>query len=95
MPATCLSSISVNHIRLSYIVPFDPEGHAMETTAHAWSWYNHHLFRQQQDNRMVPYPTVDTVYERSATDHLGDNMFVDLFLDDMFVVVELIQPWTN
>jgi hypothetical protein len=55
----------------------------METAAHAWLWYNCHLFCQQHRNCLVLYPTVDTVYEWSATDCPGDNMFEDLFLDDM------------
>jgi hypothetical protein len=64
----------------------------METTAHAWSQYNRHLICQQQGNHMSPYPTVDTVYKQSTTDHPGDDMFEDLFLDDMYVVAELFHP---
>jgi hypothetical protein len=63
--------------------PFDPEGHAMETAAHAWSQHNHHLFHQQCGNRSVPYPKVNTVYAQSTTNRPGDDMFADLFLDDM------------
>jgi hypothetical protein len=59
----------------------------METAAHAWLWYNRHLFRQQRGNHLVPYLEVDTVYAWSATNCPGDNMFADLFLDDMYVLV--------
>ena len=57
----------------------------METAAHAWSRYNQHLFHQQRRNCSVPYPKVDTVYQWSTTNHPGDDMFEDLFLDDMWM----------
>jgi hypothetical protein len=43
------------------------------------------LFWEQWGSRSSPYPTVDIVYQRSATNRVGDNVFQDLFLDDMWV----------
>ena len=59
----------------------------METAAYAWSRYNRHHFSHQQDNRFEPYLSVDDVYKRSNTDCLGDDMFKDLFMDDLYVLV--------
>ena len=70
-------------IESTYIRPFDPEGHSLETTAQAWSRYNRHLFRERRDDRMKPYPEVDVVYLRSDTWKASDDTFKDLFLDDM------------
>ena len=70
-------------IESTYIRPFDPEGHALETAAQAWSRYNRHLFRERRDDRMKPYPEVDVVYLRSDTWKASDDTFKDLFLDDM------------
>ena len=72
-----------NSIKSSYIVPWDPEGHPMETAAYAWSRYNCHHFLHQQDNCFAPYLSVDDVYKRSDTDRPGDDMFEDLFMDDL------------
>jgi hypothetical protein len=76
-------------IESTYIHPFDPEGHALETAAQAWSWYNRHLFWEHRDDRMSPYPDVDTVYLRSDTWKASDDTFKDLFLDDMCVFLLL------
>ena len=70
-------------IESTYIRPFDPEGHALETAAQAWSRYNRHHFVERRDDRMKPYPEVDVVYLYSDTWKASDNMFKDLFLDDM------------
>ena len=74
-------------IKSSYIIPWDPRNHPMETAAHAWSRYNRHNFSQQRDNRFEPYPSVDDVYQQSNTDRPGDDMFEDLFMDDLYVLV--------
>ena len=70
-------------IESSYIRPFDPEGHSLETAAQAWSRYNRHHFVERRDDRMKPYPEVDVVYLRSDTWKASDDTFKDLFLDDM------------
>ena len=70
-------------IESSYIRPFDPEGHALETAAQAWSRYNRHRFVERRDDRMKPYPEVDVVYLRSDTWKASDDTFKDLFLDDL------------
>ena len=70
-------------IESSYIRPFNPEGHALETATQAWSRYNRHHFMERRDDRMKPYPEVDVVYLRSDTWKASDDMFKDLFLDDM------------
>ena len=70
-------------IESTYICPFDPEGHALETAAQAWSRYNRHHFVERRDDRMKPYPEVDVVYLRSDTWRASDDTFKDLFLDDM------------
>ena len=78
-------------IRSSYIVLWDPRGHPMETAAYAWSRFNRHHFSQQRNDRFAPYPSVDDVYKRSDTDRPGDDMFEDLFMDDLYVfVLELL-----
>ena len=74
-------------IKSSYIIPWDPRNHPMETAAHAWSRYNRHNFSQQRDNCFKPYLSVDDVYQQSNTDRPGDNMFEDLFMDDLYVLV--------
>ena len=74
-------------IRSSYIVPWDPRGHPMETATYAWSCFNCHHFSQQRNDCFAPYPSVDTVYQRSDTDCPGDDMFEDLFMDDLYVFV--------
>jgi hypothetical protein len=81
----------VDHIQSSYIVPWDLEGWPMETTTHAWSHYNRHLPREEHGVWTNLYPTVNTVYAYSTTNCVGDDMFKDLFLDDMYVVVELLH----
>ena len=70
-------------IESTYIRPFDPEGHAVETAAQAWLWYNCHLFWEHWDDRSKPYPEIDTIYLRSDTWKASDDTFKDLFLDDM------------
>ena len=70
-------------IESTYIRPFDPEGHALETAAQAWSRYNRHHFVERRDDRMKPYPEVDVVYLRADTWKASDDTFKDLFLDDM------------
>ena len=74
----------VNTIKSSYIILWDPEGHPMETTTYAWPCYNRHHFSHQRDNHFVLYPSIDDVYKRSDTDRLGDDMFKDLFMDDLW-----------
>ena len=93
MPAahTAHASVSVDHIQSSHIIPLDLEGWPMETTAHAWPHYNYHLFWEEHGVWTNPYPPVNTVYACSATDCVGDNMLEDLFLDVMYVVVELLH----
>ena len=71
-------------IKSSYIVPWDPVGHPMETTTYAWSRYNRHHFSHQRDNRFALYPSVDAVYKQSDTNRPGDDMFKDLFMDDLW-----------
>ena len=70
-------------IESSYIRPFDPEGHALETATQAWLRYNRHHFVERRDDRMKPYPEVDVVYLRSNTWKASDDTFKDLFPDDM------------
>ena len=70
-------------IESTYIRPFDPEGHAVETATQAWSQYNRHLFRERRDDHSKPYPEIDTVYLCSNTWKASDDTFKDLFLDDM------------
>jgi hypothetical protein len=97
MPATrtALSDITPRHrsgapvIESTYICPFDLEGHALETTAYAWSRYNRHPFREHRDDRMSLYPNVDTVYVWSATWKGSNDTFKDLFLDNMCVFLLL------
>jgi hypothetical protein len=72
-----------NRIDSTYIVPWAPVDHAVETTAYAFSRYNHHLFCHHRDNRLEPYPSVDDIYRRSNTPRPGDEDFQDVFLDDM------------
>ena len=77
----CLSGAPVTES--TYICPFDPEGHLLETAALAWLRYNRHLFRERRDDHMKPYPEDDVVYLRSDTWKASDDTFKDLFLDDM------------
>ena len=56
----------------------------METAAYAWSQYNRHHFSHQRNNHFELYLSVDDVYKRSDTDRPGDNMFEDLFMDDLW-----------
>ena len=44
-------------------------------------------FSHQQDNRFELYPSVNDVYKWSDTDRPGDDMFEDLFMDDLYVLV--------
>jgi hypothetical protein len=37
-------------------------------------------------DQVTPYPKVSVVYERSTIDNPGDDVFEDLFLDDLWVV---------
>jgi hypothetical protein len=76
-------------IKSTYIRPFDPEGHALETAAQAWSQYNSHLFRERWDDRMSPYPDINTIYLRSNTWKASDDTFKDLFLDNMCIFLLL------
>ena len=74
-------------IESSYIVPWDPVGHPMETATYTWSWFKRHHFLHQRDNRFELYPSVNNVYKQSDTDRPGDDMFKDLFMDDLYVLV--------
>jgi hypothetical protein len=95
MPATCITLGDITPtlcrrdgssiIESTYIRPFDPAGNALETATQAWSQYNRHLFQGHRDLCLSLYPTVDTVYQRSATWEGSDDTFKDLFLDDMWV----------
>jgi hypothetical protein len=76
-------------IESTYIRSSDPDNHALEAAAQAWSRYNRHLFRQRRDDRSKPYPEVDSVYVRSDTWKASDDTFKDLFLDDMCVFLLL------
>jgi hypothetical protein len=77
-------------IRLSYIVPFNPLGKPGRTLVMAAQQYNCCYKRLKRGSSVSPYPDPASVYQRSALSDPEDDMFEDLYLDDMFV--ESLHP---
>jgi hypothetical protein len=69
----------------SYIILFNPVGNPLGTRFTATQKFNRNHYRPKRGSRVTPYPEVSVVYERSALDNPGDDMFKDLFLDDLWV----------
>jgi hypothetical protein len=70
-------------IHNSYIVPFDPLGNPLGTLLTAAQWYNWGFKHIKRGSATSPYPDPATVYHRLAISDPGDNMFEDIYLQDM------------
>jgi hypothetical protein len=69
----------------SYIIPFDPLGNPLGTLLTAAQRYNRGFKRIKRGSVMSPYPDPACVYRRSVISDLGDDMFKDVYLGDMWV----------
>jgi hypothetical protein len=85
------STLSMPAIRSSFIVPFNPLGNLGGTLVTAAQWYNHNFKRIKRGSTVSPYPDPASIYWRSALSDPKDNMFEDIYLNDIFVV-ELLHP---
>jgi hypothetical protein len=67
----------------SNIVSFNPLGNPQGTMFTMAQRYNHNFKHIKRGSSVSPYPEVASVYRRSVLSDLEDDMFEDLYLDDM------------
>jgi hypothetical protein len=67
----------------SYIVPFNPWGNPLGTILTAAQRYNWGFKRIKRGSAVAPYPDPATIYRWSAIADPGDDMFKDVFMNDM------------
>jgi hypothetical protein len=73
-----------------YIVPFDPLGTPLPTILTATQNYNKMFKQIQWGLSATPYPDLVMVYRWSVISNPGDDMFEDLYLDDMWVSCHVV-----
>ena len=71
----------------SYIVPFDPLGAPGPTILTAAQEFNREFKLLKRGSSTNPYPDPANVYRRLALTNPGDDMFDDLYLNDLHVLV--------
>jgi hypothetical protein len=87
---------TMSPIHNSYIIPFKPIVAHGPTILTAAQEHNREFKDLKQGSLTNPYPDPLTVYRRSALTNPGDDMFEDLYLNDLYVLVaELLANSTN
>ena len=71
----------------SYIVPFDPLGNPLGMILTTAQCYNRGFKCLRRGLAVSPYPDPATIYRCLAISNPGDDMFADIFLGDMYVLV--------
>ena len=70
-------------IHNSYLVPFNPLRAPGPTILTTTQEFNREFKRLKQGSSMNPYPNPANVYQQSALTNPGDDMFDDLYLNDL------------
>jgi hypothetical protein len=80
----------------SYIIPFNPLGAPGPTILTTTQEYNKMFKHLKWGSAVSPYPNPASVYHQSAITDPVDDMFEDLFLNDLYVlVIESLVNSTN
>ena len=74
-------------IHSSYIVLFDPVRAPLPTILTTTQEYNKGFKHIKQGLSVTPYPDPATIYCQLAISDPGDDMFEDIYLDDLYVLV--------
>jgi hypothetical protein len=75
----------------SYIIPFDPLGNPLGTILTATQCYNQGFKRIKRGSATALYPDPATIYCHSVISDLGDDMFADVYMGDLYVLV--VELW--
>jgi hypothetical protein len=71
----------------SYIIPFDPLGNPLGTILIAAQRYNQGFKCIKRGSAVAPYPDPATIYCRLAISDPGDDMFANIYMGDLYVLV--------
>jgi hypothetical protein len=77
----------------SYIVPFDPLGNSLGTILTATQRYNQGFKHIKRGSATALYPDPTTIYCRSAISDLGDDMFANMYMGDMYSFFFSFRCW--